>query len=45
LRRRLITGGGSIEYAQLVLALGARPRAVAIDGDAADSVLRVSARP
>lgn len=44
-RRRLITGGGSIEYAQLVLALGARPRAVAIDGDAADSVLRVNDLP
>lgn len=44
-RRRLITGAGAIEYGQLVLALGARPRALAIDGDAADSLLRVNDLP
>ncbi|WP_462331338.1 FAD-dependent oxidoreductase [Thiohalocapsa halophila] len=41
-KRRLITARGGIAYGRLVLALGARQRRLDIDGDAADTVLRVN---
>jgi rubredoxin-NAD+ reductase len=41
-RRRLTTAKGGIQYGRLVLALGARQRELPVDGDAADSVLRVN---
>lgn len=44
-RRRLITGKGPIDYGQLVLALGARPRALKVAGEASDSLLQVNDLP
>lgn len=41
-RKRLTTTKGGIEYGKLILALGARQRELPIEGDAADSVLRVN---
>jgi len=41
-RKRLTTTKGGIEYGKLILALGAHQRELPIEGDAADSVLRVN---
>lgn len=41
-RKRLVTPKGAINYGKLVLALGAHQRELPIDGDAAESVLRVN---
>jgi rubredoxin-NAD+ reductase len=41
-RKRLTTTRGGIEYGKLILALGARQRELPIEGNAADSVLRVN---
>jgi rubredoxin---NAD+ reductase len=41
-KRRLTTSKGGIQYATLILALGAHQRQLPISGDAADSVLRVN---
>jgi rubredoxin---NAD+ reductase len=41
-KRRLTTARGGIQYAKLILALGARQRELPITGDAADSILRVN---
>ncbi len=41
-KRRLTTARGGIQYAKLVLALGAHQRQLPITGDAADSVLQVN---
>ena len=42
LKRVLQTGGGDIRYSKLVLALGADPIAVPLQGDAADEVMQVN---
>jgi rubredoxin-NAD+ reductase len=44
-RRRLITGTGPVQFGQLVLALGARPRPVALAGEAKDRLLHVNDLP
>lgn len=41
-RKRITTTKGGIDYAKLILALGAHQRELPIEGDAADSVLRVN---
>ena len=41
-KKRLTTAKGGIQYGQLVLALGAHQRELPLDGDAADTVLRVN---
>ena len=41
-RKRITTAKGGIEYAKLVLALGAHQRELPLDGDAAGEVLRVN---
>lgn len=41
-RKRLTTTKGGIEYGKLILALGARQRELPLEGNAADSVLRVN---
>jgi rubredoxin-NAD+ reductase len=41
-RKRLVTPKGAITYGKLVLALGAHQRELPIEGDAAESVLRVN---
>jgi rubredoxin-NAD+ reductase len=41
-RQRLTTARGGIQYGKLVLALGARQRELPLDGDAADTVVRVN---
>jgi len=41
-RKRLTTAKGGIEYGKLILALGAHQRELAIDGDAAESIIRVN---
>jgi rubredoxin-NAD+ reductase len=41
-KKRLTTAKGGIEYGQLVLALGASQRKLAVTGDAADDILRVN---
>ena len=41
-RRRLTTVKGAIQYAKLVLALGAQQRVLPLGGDAADSIVRVN---
>lgn len=41
-RKRITTTKGGIDYAKLILALGAHQRELPIAGDAADSVLRVN---
>jgi rubredoxin-NAD+ reductase len=41
-RKRIATTKGGIAYGQLVLALGAHQRELPIEGDAADSILRVN---
>ncbi len=40
--RRIMTTRGSFPYGRLVLALGAEPRALALEGDAAGSVISVN---
>lgn len=40
--RRVVTGPGGIEYSKLVLALGADPIRLALEGDGADDVLSVN---
>ena len=41
-RKRLVTAKGAISYGKLVLALGAHQRELPIEGDAADTVMRVN---
>ncbi len=41
-KRRLVTSKGAISYGKLVLALGARQRDVALQGDAVDQVFKVN---
>lgn len=41
-RRRLTTVKGAIQYAKLVLALGAQQRVLPVAGDAADAIVRVN---
>ena len=41
-KKRLTTAKGGIQYGKLILALGAHQRELPVDGDAADSVLRVN---
>ena len=41
-RKRVTTAKGGIQYGQLVLALGAKQRTLPLDGDAADTVMRVN---
>lgn len=41
-KKRLTTAKGGIQYGKLVLALGAQQRELPLDGDAADTVLRVN---
>lgn len=41
-RKRLTTAKGGIEYGKLILALGAHQRELDINGDAADSIVRVN---
>lgn len=41
-RKRVTTTKGGIEYGKLILALGAHQRELPIEGDAADSILRVN---
>lgn len=41
-RKRLTTAKGGVEYGKLILALGAHQRQLDIEGDAAESVLRVN---
>lgn len=41
-RKRLTTARGGIEYGKLILALGAHQRELPVEGDAADTVMRVN---
>jgi rubredoxin---NAD+ reductase len=41
-KKRLTTAKGGIQYGKLILALGAHQRELPVEGDAADSVLRVN---
>lgn len=40
--KRLMTAKGAVPYGQLVLALGAQQRRLAVAGDAADSIIRIN---